>query len=193
MFGPAHRAAHLEAVDARQHDVEQQQVGADGRHPLQRHLAGRRDVDHVAFEDEVVADHPRQRRIVLDDENALLHPASLAGSSSATGVPAMEGKFLREGYNRRESLGTGSAFGVVVAPDNRWVYVADGSNERVAIIDRATLEVIGTIGRPGSNAGEFYHLHSISIDPQGNVITGESQGYRVRRFLFKGVPNSGTR
>jgi hypothetical protein len=104
-----------------------------------------------------------------------------------------EGKFLREGYNRRESLGTGSAFGVVVSPDNRWVYVADGSNERVAIMDRATLEVIGTIGRPGSNAGEFYHLHSISIDPQGNVITGESQGYRVQRFLFKGVSNSGTR
>lgn len=104
----------------------------------------------------------------------------------------LEGKFLKEGYNRRESAGTGSAFGVVVSPDNRWVYVADGSNERVAIMDRATLEVIGTIGRPGSNAGEFYHLHSIAIDAQGNLITGESQGYRVQKFLFKGVSNRGT-
>jgi hypothetical protein len=103
-----------------------------------------------------------------------------------------EGKFLREGYNRRESQGTGSAFGVVVSPDNRWVYVADGSNERVAIMDRATLEVIGSIGRPGSGAGEFYHLHSLSIDPQGNIITGESQGYRVQKFLFKGVSSRST-
>ena len=104
----------------------------------------------------------------------------------------LEGKFLKEAYNRRESQGTGSAFGVVVSPDNRWVYVADGSNERVSIMDRATLEVIGSIGRPGSSAGEFYHLHSISIDAQGNVLTGESQGYRVQKFLFKGVSNRAT-
>jgi len=99
----------------------------------------------------------------------------------------LQGKFLREGFNRRESQGTGSAFGVVVSPDNRFVYVADGSNERVAIMDRATLQVIGAVGRPGSGAGEFYHLHSIAIDPQGNIITGESQGYRVQRFLYKGL------
>jgi len=43
------------------------------------------------------------------------------------------------------------------------------------------------VGRPGSGAGEFYHLHSIAIDPQGNIITGESQGYRVQRFLYKGL------
>ena len=104
----------------------------------------------------------------------------------------LQGKFLREGFNRRESQGTGSAFGVVVSPDNRFVYVADGSNERVAIMDRATLQPIGSIGRPGSNAGEFYHLHSIAIDPQGNVITGESQGYRGQRFVYKGLtPRSG--
>jgi DNA-binding beta-propeller fold protein YncE len=103
-----------------------------------------------------------------------------------------EGKFLREAFNRRESQGTGSAFGVVVSPDNRWVYVADGSNERVAIFDRATLQPVGTIGRAGRMAGQFFHIHSLSIDPQGNVITGESQGYRVQKFLYKGVSNRGT-
>lgn len=100
-----------------------------------------------------------------------------------------KGKFLKEGFNRRESQGTGSAFGVVVSPDNRWVYVADGSNERVAIMDRATLEVVGAVGRPGRKAGEFFHIHSIAIDPQGNIITGESQGYRVQKFLYKGLSN----
>ena len=98
-----------------------------------------------------------------------------------------EGKFLKEGFNRRESQGTGSAFGVVVSPDNRWVYVADGSNERVAIMERATLEVVGQIGRPGRKSGEFFHIHSIAIDPQGNIITGESQGYRVQKFIYTGA------
>ena len=104
-----------------------------------------------------------------------------------------EGKFLKEGYNRRESLGTGSTFDVAVSPDNRWLYIADGSNERIAIMDRTSMEVVATVGRPGSNAGEFYHLHSLAVDPQGNIITGESQGYRVQKFLYKGLSNSGAR
>jgi DNA-binding beta-propeller fold protein YncE len=107
----------------------------------------------------------------------------------------LDGRFLREGYNRRESQGTGSAFGVALSrdPQQRFVYVADGSNERVAIMDRQTLEVIGHIGRPGRMAGEFFHIHSIATDPAGNIITGESQGYRIQRFLYKGLATGATR
>jgi len=107
----------------------------------------------------------------------------------------LDGKFLREGYNRRESQGTGSAFGVALSrdPQQRFLYVADGSNERVAIMNRQTLEVIGQIGRPGRMAGEFFHIHSIATDSAGNIITGESQGYRIQRFLYKGLSTRGTR
>jgi NHL repeat len=100
-----------------------------------------------------------------------------------------DGTFLKEGYNKRESRGTGSAFGVALSgdPQQRFVYVADGSNERIAIMDRSTLEVIGSIGGPGRKAGEFFHLHSLATDPKGNIITGESQGYRVQKFVYKGT------
>ena len=98
-----------------------------------------------------------------------------------------EGKFLREAYNQRDSAGTGSAFGVAISPDQRWLYVADSSHERVAIMDRQTLQVVGAVGRPGAYTGEFTNLHSLAIDAQGNLITGESQGYRVQKFLYKGL------
>ena len=106
----------------------------------------------------------------------------------------LDGTFVKEGYNRRETQGTGSAFGVALSQDaqQRFLYVADGSNERVAIMDRSTLEVIGSIGRPGRMAGEFFHIHSIATDPKGNIITGESQGYRIQRFLFKGLSTRST-
>ncbi len=101
----------------------------------------------------------------------------------------VDGTFVKEGFNRRESLGTGSAFGVALSadPQQRFVYVADGSNERVAILDRDTLELIGSIGGPGRKAGEFFHIHSLATDPKGNIITGESQGYRVQKFVYKGI------
>ncbi len=27
----------------------------------------------------------------------------------------------------------------------------------------------------------------VDVDPQGNIVTGESQGYRVQKFLYKGL------
>jgi NHL repeat-containing protein len=101
----------------------------------------------------------------------------------------IDGMFLKEGFVKRESEGTGSAFGVGLSadPQQRFLYVADGSNERIAILDRPTLEEIGQIGRPGRKAGEFFHLHSLGVDPKGNIVTGESQGYRVQRFIYKGL------
>ncbi len=101
----------------------------------------------------------------------------------------LDGTFIREGFVKRDSHGTGTAFGVALStdPGQRFLYVADGSNERIAILDRASLTEIGQIGRPGRKAGEFFHLHSLGVDPGGNLITGESQGYRVQKFIFKGV------
>ena len=100
-----------------------------------------------------------------------------------------EGKFLKEGFIKRESKGTGTAFGVGLSadPEQRFLYIADGSNERIAILDRKSLEEIGHIGGPGRKAGEFFHLHSLDVDREGNIVTGESQGYRVQKFVFKGL------
>jgi NHL repeat len=101
----------------------------------------------------------------------------------------LDGTFLKEGFNKRDSRGTGTAFGVSLSadPQQRFLYVADGSNDRIAILDRASLEEIGQIGRPGRGAGEFFHIHSLGVDPSGNLIAGESQGYRVQKFIYKGL------
>jgi DNA-binding beta-propeller fold protein YncE len=107
----------------------------------------------------------------------------------------LDGTFVKEGFVKRESKGTGTAFGVALSadPEQRFLYVADGSNERIAILDRASLEEIGQIGGPGRKAGEFYHLHSLGVDPSGNLVTGESQGYRVQKFVYKGLSTAATR
>jgi NHL repeat-containing protein len=106
-----------------------------------------------------------------------------------------DGTFLKEGFIKRESKGTGTAFGVALSadPQQRFVYIADGSNERIAILDRTSLEEIGHIGGPGRKAGEFFHLHSLGVDPNGNLVTGESQGYRVQRFIYKGLSTTAAR
>jgi hypothetical protein len=100
----------------------------------------------------------------------------------------IDGKFVKEGFNARETKGVGSVFDVALSrdPQQRFLYIADFSNERVAIMDRKSLEVIGSFGRPGRLSGQFYQVHSLATDPQGNVITGETSGYRVQKFVLKG-------
>jgi hypothetical protein len=52
--------------------------------------------------------------------------------------------------------------------------------------------MIGSSGRPGRNAGEFYHLHSTATGMKGNIITGGSQGCRLQSFIYKGMSSGGT-
>ncbi len=45
-------------------------------------------------------------------------------------------------------------------------------------------EVLGSIGQHGENGGQFFGLHMIANDSQGNIYTGEVfNGERVQRFV----------
>jgi DNA-binding beta-propeller fold protein YncE len=103
----------------------------------------------------------------------------------------IDGTFVKEGFIERTTTATeGTAFDVAFSPDKgqRFLYVSDGSNKKVQILDRETLEVIGYFGGHGGHGvGQFYHLHSIATDSKGNVYVGESFGERVLRWNYKGL------
>ncbi|MGP0073456.1 MAG: hypothetical protein ACLPWF_16190 [Bryobacteraceae bacterium] len=97
-----------------------------------------------------------------------------------------EGKFVKEGFiERKTATPEGTAFDVAFSNDPRqqFLYVSDGSNKKVQILNRDTLEVVGFFGGHGGHGtGQFYHLHSIATDSKGNVYVGESFGERVLRW-----------
>ncbi len=95
------------------------------------------------------------------------------------------GEFVAEAFIRPETLGSGSASGVTLSADadQRWLFVPDGTNNVVWILDRATLEVVDHFGRLGKNAGQFYRLHNLAIDSRGNLYTTEvNVGQRLQKF-----------
>jgi uncharacterized protein (AIM24 family) len=54
----------------------------------------------------------------------------------------------------------------------------------VWILDRASLETIGSFGQGGRYPGEFYGVGSVAVDSKGNVYTGETyEGKRVQKFV----------
>jgi DNA-binding beta-propeller fold protein YncE len=96
-----------------------------------------------------------------------------------------DGTFVKEAFVAKETRGEGSVWAVAFSsdPQQRFVYVADGSNQKVWLLRRDTLEVISTLGAGGRWPGHFFGVGSIAVDSRGNVYTGETyEGKRVQKF-----------
>jgi DNA-binding beta-propeller fold protein YncE len=81
-------------------------------------------------------------------------------------------------------------------PQQKYIFMADGKNERVYVMDRQSLEVITEFGDGGRQPGEFFAVHSIATDSKGNIYTAETyEGKRIQKFVYKGIgsvePNQG--
>lgn len=96
-----------------------------------------------------------------------------------------DGQFVTEAFVRPETLGSGSVSAITLStdPEQRWLFVGDGTNNVVWILDRVSLTVVDHFGRLGKNAGQFYRLHNLDIDSRGNLYTTEvNAGQRLQKF-----------
>jgi DNA-binding beta-propeller fold protein YncE len=100
------------------------------------------------------------------------------------------GTFVKEVSILPQTRGDGSTWDIAFSgdPAQKYIYLADGKNMRVHIMDRQSLEVLTTFGDGGRQPGQFFAVHSIATDSKGNIFTTETyEGKRVQRFVYKGV------
>jgi len=101
-----------------------------------------------------------------------------------------DGTYLKEKIYYPNTLGDGAMFDIAFSkdPQQKYMYVSDGTNMKIHILDRATMEVLTSFGDGGRQPGEFYAVHSIATDSKGNIFTAETyRGQRVQKFLYKGI------
>ena len=111
-----------------------------------------------------------------------------------------DGTFVKEVFVAKRTLGDGSVWDIAFSkdPQQKYLYLADGANEKVYIVDRASLEILTSFGDGGRQPGQFYAVHSIATDSKGNIYTTETyEGKRLQRFIYKGLgpvtkPDQGT-
>ena len=95
------------------------------------------------------------------------------------------GEFITEKVIAPRTLASGSAFVISLSPDpeQRWLYLADGTNHKIWVMRRDDLDIVGEFGRGGRQAGQFLRPHGMSVDSDGNLYVGEaSTGRRVQKF-----------
>lgn len=101
-----------------------------------------------------------------------------------------DGAFVKEVFIEKRTLGDGSVFDIAFSrdPQQKFIYVADASNQKVHIILRESMEILTTFGDGGRQPGQFYAVHSIATDSKGNIFTTETyEGKRLQKFVYKGM------
>jgi sugar lactone lactonase YvrE len=86
--------------------------------------------------------------------------------------------------------GDGAVWDIAFSRDaaQKYMYLADGKNERVYVMDRESLEILTAFGDGGRQPGQFFAVHSIATDSKGNIFTTETyEGKRLQRFVYKGI------
>ena len=101
-------------------------------------------------------------------------------------VTTTDGEFLDE-FVIAPGTGAGGSTGGVgfsADPEQRYLYISDLTNNRIWILNRDDGTIVAEMGTMGENGGQFYGLHMIAVDSQGNIYTGEVfAGERVQRFV----------
>jgi len=101
-----------------------------------------------------------------------------------------DGTFVDEIMIEKNTLGSGSVWDVAFSPDpnQSFLYVADGVNEKIHVIRREGLEYIYNFGDGGRYPGQFFGAHSVATDSQGNVYVTETyEGKRLQKFVYMGM------
>ncbi len=101
-----------------------------------------------------------------------------------------DGKFVKEVFVAPKTLGDGSAWDIAFSKDplQKYLYLADGKNEKVYVMQRDTLQILTSFGDGGRQPGQFFAVHSIATDSKGNIFTTETyEGKRLQKFVYKGL------
>ncbi len=98
-----------------------------------------------------------------------------------------DGTYVDELIVEGNTLGNGSTWDLELSPDEAQMHLfnADGANQRIHVINRAEMAIVGHFGRRGRLSGQFHWVHNLVVDSMGNMYTAEvSQGRRAQKFVL---------
>ncbi len=101
-----------------------------------------------------------------------------------------DGTYVKQYTVEPDTRGDGAPWEIAFSrdPQQKFMYIADGANEKIHVYDRASMRELYSFGGGGRQPGQFYAVHSIVTDSKGNLYTTETyRGQRVQKFVYKGM------
>jgi hypothetical protein len=97
---------------------------------------------------------------------------------------------VKEKIIKPQTRGDGSVWDIAFSKDaaQKYIFLADGKNEKIYVMDRQSLEILTSFGDGGRQPGQWFAVHSIATDSKGNIFTTETyEGKRIQRFVYRGL------
>ncbi len=105
-----------------------------------------------------------------------------------------DGAFVGEFSVAPDTRGGGSVWDLDFSrePLGTFLYVADGENNHIWLLARASGTVLSRFGRSGRYAGQLHWVHNMAVDSKGNIFTTEvDNAKRVQKFVYQGLAPPG--
>jgi hypothetical protein len=104
-----------------------------------------------------------------------IHPATQSRGANCGGIWS----------TTAPSCGTIYNLALSTDPQQKYIFVADGTNDMVWILERNNGNVVGSFGGNGRYAGQLHWIDAITVDSKGNIYTGEVEdGKRIQKFIL---------
>ncbi len=101
-----------------------------------------------------------------------------------------DGTFVKQYPMEVGTRGSGSVWEIAFSKDpaQKFMYIADGGNQKIHVFDRQSMKELYWFGGGGRQSGQFYAVHSIVTNSKGDIFTTETfRGQRVQKFIYKGM------
>jgi DNA-binding beta-propeller fold protein YncE len=101
-----------------------------------------------------------------------------------------DGTFVKEAIIDPNTFRSGSVWDMTFSrdPQQAYIYMANGVDQKISILQRSSLDVLTSFGDGGRGPGQFFGVHNLATDSKGNLYTTETYtGARVQRFIYKGM------
>ena len=122
---------------------------------------------------------------IVGSKDGLIYVADRTNSRVQVFRPS--GEYVTEKILR---TGRSAAFSIAFSPDpeQHFLYVADGTEHKILILERSTLELVGEFGSEGPEYGQLGRPHNLTVDSRGHVYVAEADpGMRPQKFTFTGM------
>lgn len=160
------------------------QWGAYGKPPTaQQHMSAVTGPDLKSQREHLTVVH-----CIMGSNDGLLYVCDRA--NSRVQVFKKDGSFVSEVFLKPKTSGFGTVYALALSsdPQQRFVYVGNGSDREIIILRRSDLKVLGSFGSGGREGGRFMLIHTLATDSKGNLYVGETvDNNRVQRFVFTGM------
>jgi len=71
---------------------------------------------------------------------------------------------------------------IALSPDGRYLYVSDNNNDRIAVLDPETLDLLGTFAE-----GEVGAPHDVAFDAAGRLLVADTDNSRIAIYEASGA------